>query len=94
MWSILRNKKLSNYKFYRQFPIGKYIVDFCCRSEKIIIEIDGGGHNYPKQAAEDIIRDDFLKSRDYKVIRIWSNEVENNIDGVVERIITKLEKEK
>ena len=92
MWARLRGRKLINYKFYRQFQIGNYIVDFCCRKKRLIIEIDGGGHNYPNQINKDIIRDEFLMNQGYKVIRIWSNEVDNNIDGVLEKIIRELER--
>ena len=48
LWSILRNRSFYGYRFLRQYPIGNYIVDFVCRSEKIIIEIDGGQHNEPE----------------------------------------------
>lgn len=44
MWKALRNRNLDNLKFYRQVPIGPYIVDFYNRSQKLIIEIDGGVH--------------------------------------------------
>ena len=40
LWSVLRNRKFYDYRFLRQYPIGNYIVDFICRSAKIIIEID------------------------------------------------------
>lgn len=93
IWSKLRGRRLLNYKFYRQVTIGNYIVDFCCRKKKLIIEIDGGGHNYPNQIKKDIIRDKFLKNQGYKVLHIWSNQVENNMDGVLERIMKQLERD-
>jgi very-short-patch-repair endonuclease len=44
MWSALRDRRLSRYKFRRQRPIGPYIVDFACTKYRLVIEIDGGQH--------------------------------------------------
>ena len=41
MWNLLRNHNFYGYEIRRQYTIGNYIVDFVCRSKKIIIEIDG-----------------------------------------------------
>jgi len=41
---MLKSKKLDGVKFRRQYSIGYYIADFCCPSEKIIIELDGDPH--------------------------------------------------
>ena len=91
MWALLRNKRLSNYKFYRQFPIGPYIVDFYCKSKNVVIEVDGGGHAIPEQIDKDRQRDYYLEQNGCTIVRIWSSEVESNIDGVAKQIIGKLE---
>ena len=70
-------------KFYRQVPIGKYIVDFLCKDKRLIIELDGSGHLEEKQEIYDKIRDEYLKSLGYKILRIYNNEL-NNIDNVLE----------
>ena len=44
LWDILKSKNLDGRKFRRQYSIGSYIVDFCCPSEKLIIELDGDPH--------------------------------------------------
>ena len=44
LWHYLRNKQLGGYKFRRQQPIGRYIVDFACLPEKLLVELDGGQH--------------------------------------------------
>jgi very-short-patch-repair endonuclease len=41
LWELLRSKQLDGRKFRRQYSIGSYIVDFCCPSEKLVIELDG-----------------------------------------------------
>lgn len=86
LWNFLRAKKFNGYKFRRQQPIGKYIVDFVCMNAKLIIEIDGGQHNFDENILADQKRTNFLKNCGYKVIRIWNNDIFENIDGVLEYI--------
>lgn len=82
LWSILRNRSFYGYRFLRQYPIGNYIVDFVCRSEKIIIEIDGGQHNELETIEYDKKRTEFLESKGYRVIRFWNNDIDKNLLGV------------
>ena len=42
LWSFLRNHQLCEFKFRRQVPMGKYVVDFICHEKNLIIEMDGG----------------------------------------------------
>jgi very-short-patch-repair endonuclease len=44
LWSKLRHKQVEGFRFRRQQPIGRYIVDFFCPEAKVIIEVDGGQH--------------------------------------------------
>ena len=85
LWQYLRKSQLG-YKFRRQQPIGKYIVDFFCPELGLIIELDGGQHNETLQKNYDENRDNFLSECGYKVIRIWNNEIDRNIAGVIEYI--------
>ena len=84
LWFYLQKKQFHNLKFRRQQPIGNYIVDFACLEKNIIIELDGGQHNETHNIEYDAKRDEFLKSHGFKVIRIWNNEIFENIDGVLE----------
>jgi len=84
LWSHLRARRLDGLKFRRQHPVGKYIVDFICFENKIVIEVDGGQHSWEKTSDED--RDKWLSKEGYKVLRFWNNEVLKNIDGVLEVI--------
>ena len=81
LWQYLRSKQCDGYKFRRQQPIGNYIVDFVCFSKKVVIELDGGQHAEETQK-QDRIRDMWLESQGFKVLRFWNNEVLKNIDGV------------
>ncbi len=82
LWLYLKKSQLNGLKFRRQQPIGKYIVDFLCCSKKLVIELDGGQHSETEEY--DKIRDKFLEAEGYKVIRIWNNDVYDNIEGVME----------
>ena len=86
LWEILRNREFFGYRFRRQFPIGQYIVDFICREKKIIIEVDGGQHNEPENIGYDNERTEYLISEGYQVIRFWNNEIDNNLEGVYEKL--------
>jgi very-short-patch-repair endonuclease len=44
LWRALRYKQLGGHRFRRQHPIGRYIADFACIEQKLVIELDGGQH--------------------------------------------------
>ena len=85
LWHYLRQEQLG-VRFRRQHVIGDYIVDFICLKQKLIIEIDGGYHNDIVQQQEDRIRQNWLESMDYKVIRFTNEEVFYNIETVISTI--------
>lgn len=93
LWkNALRARLMCGYQFNRQFIIGNYIVDFICRKLNLIIEIDGSSH-LTKQA-EDRIRQDYLESKGYTVIRFSESSVVHRIDDVISDIhyaITSIE---
>ncbi len=69
LWKRIRDKKLA-YKFRRQHPIGKYVLDFYCPTLKLCVEIDGEQHQFRVEA--DNARDSFLMSKGIVTIRIPS----------------------
>jgi very-short-patch-repair endonuclease len=83
LWARLRNRNFYNIKFRRQHPIDRYILDFICVEKKIIIELDGGQHNFETHKIKDEIRDNYFIDRGYKILRFWNNEVNENLDGVL-----------
>lgn len=91
IWYFLRDRRLNGYKFVREQVIGSFIVDFVCRSKKLIIELDGGQHI--ENADYDKKRSEFLQKKGYKILRIWNDEVFVNIDGILEAILNLLEEE-
>ena len=87
LWYLLRAHRFSGYKFKRQIPIGRYIVDFVCLAERLVIEVDGGQH---AGSESDLRRDQWLEDQGFRVLRFWNNEVLNNTDGVLEVILGHL----
>lgn len=83
-WREVRNRLFLNLKFRRQVPIGKYIVDFVCEQEKLIIELDGDQH--AENEAYDEKRTQMLENHGYRVVRFWNGDLYEDIDGVFEEL--------
>ncbi|MFI0546117.1 MAG: endonuclease domain-containing protein [Brachymonas sp.] len=87
LWRHLQHEQLG-YKFRKQHPIGRYIVDFACLQPSLIVEQDGSQH-----AAQDLYdqhRDAFLKAQGFAVLRFPSNAIFQNLDGVLSTIQAQL----
>jgi very-short-patch-repair endonuclease len=69
-WKLLRAFRKDGLIFRRQHPIGKCIVDFCCLSLGIIVEVDGSAHAQTDQRRHDAACGAWLQSRGYSVLRI------------------------
>ena len=87
LWLALRDRRLGGLKFTRQQPIGPYYVDFICREQRLVIEVDGGQH---ADSASDRRRDAYLNALGYRVIRLWNNEVLGNLEGVLQILASEL----
>jgi very-short-patch-repair endonuclease len=88
LWAILHSFRERGYHFRRQYPIGSYYADFACIHGKLIIEADGETHAH--QVEYDRERDAFLRSRGFRVLRLWNNEIMDNAEGVYEVIAQAL----
>ena len=93
LWARIRMKQLKGYQFYRQKPIGDYVVDFFCPKAKLAIEVDGSHHLVGEKIEYDRIRDEYLSSLGLRVLRFTNTEVLTHIEGVVESIEEELLKE-
>jgi len=85
LWYRLRNRQIDGVKFRRQEPTGRYIADFVAMELRLIIELDGGQHALA--ANSDSKRAVALERDGYRVIRFWNNEVLQNLEGVLQRIL-------
>jgi very-short-patch-repair endonuclease len=85
LWPRLRHDiALAGSHFRRQAPIGPFIVDFASRKAKLVIELDGGQHDWQREA--DAKRTVYIEARGYRVLRFWNHDVLENIDGVLQVI--------
>jgi very-short-patch-repair endonuclease len=85
----LSNRRLGGFKFSRQMPVGPFICDLMCRQAMLVVELDGGQHG--ERALQDEARTRYIESEGFRVIRFWNNEVMENLDGVLVRILEVLE---
>jgi very-short-patch-repair endonuclease len=90
LWKRLKSKQLDGFRFLRQKPIGKYIVDFYCHKLKLVIEIDGASHY--ENSGYDNVRDKYLENLGLSVLRISDARVKKKIEGVIYEIEEWIEK--
>ena len=83
LWAHLRSRQLDGAKFVRQHPIDRFVVDFCCRGARLVVELDGGQH---AENVADEARTQVIEASGYTVIRFWNNDVLGNLDGVLMEI--------
>jgi very-short-patch-repair endonuclease len=86
LWNLLKSRNLEGRKFRRQHSVGKYIVDFYCPSEKLIIELDGDPHGDPAKIQKDILRDNYLNELGLTVLRFENRFVFHEPDFVLSEI--------
>jgi very-short-patch-repair endonuclease len=89
LWEELRGKKLKGFKFRRQHPLDKYVADFYCHEKKLVIELDGTVHDEKENKEYDQARTIELAGLKINVLRFRNDEVENDIDKVLKKIIQK-----
>lgn len=92
LWRCLRDRQVGGVKFRRQHEYGPYILDFYCHERKLVIEVDGGQHAAPKNAAEDAARTLYLESHGLRVLRFTNLEVLQETDAVLARVLDEIEK--
>jgi very-short-patch-repair endonuclease len=88
LWYYLRHRRLSGYRFLRQVPIGRFVVDFVCIRARLIVEIDGGEH--AESVIEDLERTLHLARAGFRVIRFWNDEALQRTEAVLESILEAL----
>jgi len=84
IWEMVRAKRFLGLKFKRQVLIGNYIADFLCVDKNVVIELDGGQHNEDSNIIYDNKRTEYFEGNGYQVIRLWNNDIRNNLEGVYE----------
>jgi very-short-patch-repair endonuclease len=90
LWRELRGRRLGRWKFRRQHPIARYIVDFVTLDGRLVVEVDGATHSTDRERERDARRTRDLEHRGFHVLRVTNTEVYKNLDGVLEAILHEL----
>ena len=85
LWARVRKNQLG-FKFKRQHSVGPYILDFYSPEKRLAVELDGSQHLDNKEYDEE--RNSYLLGHEIKTLRFWNNEVNKNIEGVLQKIIS------
>lgn len=86
LWMRLQKKQMRGYQFNRQKPIDNYIVDFYCKALSLVIEIDGGSHQFDEIMVKDVKRQAILESLGLHFLRFTEQQVRKDIDQVIWQI--------
>ena len=90
-YEFLKNRPM-DYKFTRQKPLDRFILDFYCSELLLVIEIDGGYHI--KKQEQDLKRDKFLNCLNIKTIRFKNEEILNELNKVKSEMINNIQERK
>lgn len=85
LWNFLKERP-SGYKFRRQHPFYRYILDFYCHQLKLVIEVDGVSHDRKTQKEWDVLRTETILEFGLQEIRFTNEEVNDHFEDVKERI--------
>jgi very-short-patch-repair endonuclease len=94
LWAVLRNRNLAGVKFRRQFPVGRYMLDFYAPEYGLGIEADGGQHYEDTLKRQDDVRTRELSKLGVEIIRFSDRDILTNIEGVYEAIKKAIEQKK
>ena len=83
LWRYLKAHHLDGLAFRRQAPMGQYVIDFVCHAARLVVELDGGTHDFDARQRHDAIRDAWLASRRYHMLRFTNEQVLSNLEGVL-----------
>jgi very-short-patch-repair endonuclease len=86
VWQVLRQRP-DGFKFRRQHPIGRCIVDFYCPAAQLVIEVDGASHFMGDNPERDVRRDHWLRGQGLRVLRFAAEDVITDLESVVTAIL-------
>jgi len=91
LWSRLRGKQILGVQFYRQKPLGPYLVDFHAPAAKLVVEVDGSQHFDVAGQVSDRRRDAYLGSLGLRVLLFDNLQVLKEMEAVLETIFGVVE---
>jgi very-short-patch-repair endonuclease len=93
LWYRLRLLRKQGFRFRRQAPFERYVLDFVCHAKKVVVELDGSQHDVSENKRRDQVRDAALLAQGYSTIRIPNWWVKNDPDWVSNFIADSLKAE-
>ena len=84
LWHHLRDRRLREFKFRRQQPLGPFVADFWCATARLVVELDGESHRERKEL--DAVRDQWMKEQKMEVLRFKNRQVHEDLAGVLDEI--------
>ncbi|MFJ6023286.1 endonuclease domain-containing protein [Brevundimonas sp. NPDC092305] len=87
LWVVLRRLRTQGYHFRRQHPLFGYYLDFVCLDRRLIIEVDGAGHDEERDRRRDAV----TASAGFRTMRFDNASIRDNLEGVLEGILAVLE---
>lgn len=91
LWVRLRDFRKRGYHFRRQCPMGGYIVDFVCKQQKLIVEVDGSQHGEDRELEYDRARDRYFSELGFRTLRMWNVDVNRSPDDAADTVLAALE---
>jgi len=88
LWVHLRRLRPQGFHFRRQAPLEGYTLDFVCFKHRLIVEVDGSQHGFDAGLVHDARRDAHFAAQGFLTLRFWNHDVDRNLDGVVETILS------
>ena len=92
VWRWLRDRRFSGYKFRREYPVGKYFLDFFCEEARLSIELDGFQHGYPQQRAYDAERTKYPETLGIMELRFWNSRLRRESQAIRDIIFSTLQR--
>ena len=89
-WERVRNRQFFGVKFFRQYSVGPYILDFYCPALQLAVELDGGQHTECDHRKYDDTRSEYLKAQGIEVMRFWNHDVLLDIDSVLVKMMERM----
>jgi very-short-patch-repair endonuclease len=86
LWQALRRRP-DGLKFRRQHPFERYTADFYCAAVRLVVEIDGAGHDMGDNPKRDLRRDAWMREQGLRVLRFNAGEVIKDLGSVVSAIV-------
>jgi len=89
LWQRIRNNLLGP-KFFRQYSVEGYVLDFYCPEKRLAIEIEGSIHGLKESKIYDSYRYKYLEAFNIKFLKFKNQDIFLRIGSVIDEIKSAL----